>query len=563
MQRVNPIWILSLLFLISPLYSQVNIGGSGLALTYNIPVWASASWLMGLALLHITNTRKFTYPSLWLFFISFPVIIIVTSVLGTVDQPITWLFRLLYILGGLAFLLSLFQFNISPSQLDKILYIIVIASGIHALIGVAQIHTPELALLWVSNPAGLVPRGIFQQINVHISFLSTGLIISLYLISRPSFRTRSTIVKLSLLFIFPVALYIIMASGSRIGLLSIALSLPLVFWSRYTQLRHHKKFLAILFLVSCCAIFAGKAGIEKTVDKSVQLSDASYSTARVAMYTIGLELVAKEPVSGYGTGGFLKAWNLQASDFIQRHPETVLPPYVTHPHNELLFWMIEGGLPSVLGIVIVIIGIGIALVRCGFQRGGAYAAMLLPISLHTQVELPFYISALHWFLWLFLIYLALSHATKMVVINLSAAASKSLQVVACLFAILVTVFMFNTARAQADLYDFLYNKSPKQPYLQLALNNLYFKPAAEQVAMRSMLYVSIENNDREKVQGFVDWAERYVAHSPELKMYEDLISASLYLKPEGNGCDAIHSGLAMYAHNKPLQEAAEQRCATK
>ena len=117
--------------------------------------------------------------------------------------------------------------------------------------------------------------------------------------------------------------------------------------------------------------------------------------------------------------------------------------------------------------------------------------MLLPISLHTQVELPFYASSLHWFVWLFLIYLVLRHQIKKIEIGLSQTASRLLQTSAVLGAFSVSFFMVNTAKAQADLYDFLYNKNARPPYLLVALNNSYFKPLPEQVAMRSNLYANI------------------------------------------------------------------------
>lgn len=252
------------------------------------------------------------------------------------------------------------------------------------------------------------------------------------------------------------------------------------------------------------------------------------------------------------------AWNSQASDFVLRHPETELPQSVNHPHNEVLFWMIEAGLPALLGIIIFALGIVIALYRCGFQRGSAYAAMLLPISFHTQVELPFYISSLHWFIWLFLIYLLLRHETKSIKLNFSRAMKSFFQIIPIVVALGLTLFMINTARAQADLYDFLYNTKTKGPYLRLALNNIYTKPYAEQVAMRSMLYSAINDNDAAKVRTFEQWALKYIKDSPELKMYEDLISASVFLRPDDKGCDAILAGLKMYAHNKALQKASIQ-----
>jgi O-antigen polymerase len=547
-----------LLLVFASFYAQPNSGGSGLALTYNIPIWIVASWIIMAGILLSVSKARFNYPSLWLYLVIFPLFVIISSVLAEVSQPITWLFRQLYIFGGVLFLFALFQFQPKQKAVDQVLFLLVIATGLHALLGTMQIVAPSYLSSYFPPNNDLVPRGMFQQINVQVSYLATGLIISLYFISRPSFRFTNFVVKLVIVIAFTLAIYVVVASGSRVGLLSLLLAIPLVVWSRFHKLRPHKTLLIVLLLGSCGGFIAGQSGLDKTLDKTVKLAGESYSTSRVAMYTIGMELVAKEPIHGYGIGGFLKAWNLQASDFVSRHPETSLPQYVTHPHNEVLFWMIEAGLPALLGIIAFVVGLSLALYQCGFQRGGAYAAMLLPISLHTQVELPFYISSLHWFIWLFLIYLVLRHNTKTVTLNLSLAMRRLLQIVAVGSAVGVTLFMINIARAQADLYDFLYNKNARAPYLQVALNNLYTKTYAEQIAMRSMLYASIESGDKSKVETFENWALDFVVTRPELKMYEDLISASVFLRPEGKGCDAIVAGIAMYAQNKPLQRAYDK-----
>ena len=551
---------LTLLFFIIPFYGYPNQGWPSLALPYNTSAWSVVSWIIATGLLLLPFKKKFIYPDLWMFFIFFPVIVILSSLLAETPDPIDWLFRQLFILGGLGFLFALFQFKVKQAVLDKLLLMLALATGLQALLGTMQIIMPEGLPSFFPHSNDTIPRGMFQQVNVLASFLATGLVISIYSISRPSFRFSSKLIRLCVVASFTLSIYIIVASGSRVGLLSTLLGIPLVLLSRRQQLRPHKILLLILLIASIGGVIAGQAGLHKTMDKTVQLTDGTYSSARIAMYSIGLELVEKEPIHGYGIGGFLSAWNRQSSDFITRHPEVVLPTVTTHPHNEILFWMIEGGLLVVTGIIAVIIGIMFALYHCGFQRGGAYAAMLIPISLHTQVEHPLYTSSLHWFLWLFLIYLLLRHRVNTVDTSLSQAATRLIQLFAILLAVGLPVFMHNTARAQSDLFNFLYDRNPQAPYLQLALNNIYTKTMAEKVAMRSTLYASIENGDKSKVKIFENWALDYVTTHPELKMYEDLISASAFLRPEGKGCDAIEAGLTMYAYNKPLQLAYQERC---
>ena len=546
---------MTLLFLIAPFYSQYNGGGAGLSLPFNISVWLAASWIMAIGILLFINTKNFSYPQAWLYLIIFPVIVILSSISANISQPIAWFFRQLYILGGLVFLFSLFQFRPKQRSLDLLLLILVIATGLHALLGAIQISAPELIAAWFPTNRGFVPSGVFQQINVQAIFLVTGLVISLFLMSRPSFRMSARITKLIVVISFSLAFYVIIASGSRAALLSLLVSLPLVLVSRFKQLRYQKVLLTVLLITSCVGFMAGLAGLDKTLDKTARLTEQSYADARVAMYAVGMELVAKEPLHGYGIGGFLRAWNTQVSDFVSRYPDTGMPDNVSHPHNETLFWMIEGGLSALIGLLSFIVGVSVALYRCGFQRGGAYAAILFPISFHTQVELPFYISSLHWFLWLFLIYLVLRHQTKICSVSTSFAMTRVIQVVATLFAVGMTWFMINTSRAQEDLHRYLYNVNPQTPYLQVAMNNLYFKPEAERSAMHTMLFDSIDKNDRRRVEEFEVWAQNYVLRDPRLEMYSDLIAASRFLRPEGNGCDAIAAGIAMYAPNEALQKA--------
>jgi len=534
------------------------MGWPSLALPFNTSAWGISSWLVAVAVISISISRVFLVPTLWRYLLALPLFIISSSLFSEVSQPVEWFFRQLFILGGLVFLLSLFQFKCKQSLIDKVLFILILSSGLQAALGTVQILAPSILPLWLPLNPGFTPRGMFQQVNVLASLLATGLSISIYYISRPNFQFTSWLTKAFLTLSFTLSIYVTVASGSRVGLLSMLIALPMVLLFRRRQLTPHKTFLTLLLVLSCSGFFAGQAGLNKTIDKTTQLADASYSSARIAMYTIGLELVKKEPFFGHGIGGFLKAWNQQASDFLHRHPEAKLPLVTTHPHNEILLLVIEGGCAVLLAIIATVTGILIALYKCGFQRGGAYAAMLIPITLHTQVEHPFYASTLHWFLWIFLLYLPLRHQVKTINIKLSMAATRLTQISAIFIAIATTIFMVNTDKAESDLFSFLYDQKKQPPYLQLALNNIYTSTRAEKVAMRSTLYANIENGEREKVQTFISWAEQYIEKSPELKVYEDLISAHSFLNPKERGCNTISRAFKMYAQNTALQKANKE-----
>ncbi len=554
MASQRSILLFTLLFLLAPLFYKPNLGGIGLDLTFNIMVWATAILLISFGAYQIVSRHEIFYPNNLVLWLAFPLFIILSSLFKDINQPDIWLFRVLFIFGGYAFLITLMQFKLKPIIQERILLIIAVSAFFQALIGLCQIYFEDLPYYSVADH---VPRGVFQQVNVLGTFLVTGILISLYLISRPSYIFKPVCIKIIYILIIAVMLHIIVASGSRVSLLSLVVAIPVLLYSRYTYLLSQKKYLALLIVVSIFAFLSAQSGFEQTVVKTVKLVEEDKANARVSIFSIAISLINQQPLLGFGIGDFLKEWNLASSDFYQNNKDAYLPSFTTHPHNELLFWAIEGGFLALSGLMMIALAIVKEARRLG-MRGIAYVALLLPITIHTQVELPFYISSLHWFTFIFLLYLLLSHRLKVVETLFSPSLEKLISFGCILLPILSSLFLIDVARAQKDIYNFVKDIESDTPPLSIALSNLYTKNYAEQLAMRSMLYNAIEQHDKEKVQLFENWAMDFVIKSPELKMYEDLISASVFLRPQGKGCDAIKAGLAMYAQNKPLQIALEK-----
>jgi O-antigen polymerase len=278
----NALFLLILLLIVGPFYSVNNIGGIGLALTYNIPIWAMASCIIALGVMLFSRRKVWVYSLLWPYFLAFPVVVILIGLLNDIELPITWLMRQLYLLGGLAFLFALFQFRFKQPNLDNILFIIIVAIGLHALLGSLQTVGIEKLTTWFPNP-DLAPRSNFQQVNVLASFMVTGITTMLYYISRPRFLACGIAIKSVIVVSFMLAVYVVMASGSRVGLLSLVLTVPLVWVSRHKQLVHQKSMLGILLVVSCISIYLGQTGIQRTMDKTSQLHDEAYSAARLSI----------------------------------------------------------------------------------------------------------------------------------------------------------------------------------------------------------------------------------------------------------------------------------------
>lgn len=545
-----------LLFAVAPLFYQPNFGGRGLDLTFNMATWAVASVFIVFSIMLITIRTVIKLPHRYLYFVAVPAVIILSSLITGVSQPAAFFFRELYVVAGLLFLFALFQFNLKKYQVEWVLLMIVLSTLTHSTIGLIQIFAPEVLGLWYASNNTVVPIGVFQQINNQVSFLATGIAIGLYLLSRPIAKQLPWVVSALLLLALGLNSFEIAFSGSRVGALGLILSLILLAVFRFKQLMNNKTLVILAIIAMSAGVFSNlltdKSAMGSTFDKTVNMTKGMSGDVRINMYIIGLELVAQKPFQGHGIGSFLRVWNLQTGDYHTRHPEAALPPNIEHPHNELLFWIIEGGLLIITGILAAIVAVVLALVRCGKQRSAGYVAMLIPITLHTQVEQPFYISSLHWFAWLLLIFIVMRHQVVTHRLLLSSAANRLLQFTSVLALIGSLYFLHHASRAQIDIVRYLTKQPSDTPYLSIALNNYYFRYYAEELAMRSMLYVGLSKNDDDMINRYIPWSTNRIAIRPELKLFEDLIEAYTYLKDDKSKCEVVRLGVRMYPQIEPL-----------
>ena len=541
-----------LLFLLAPLYYQPNLGGRGLELTFNISTWAVAISVICFSAYLVTLRKSIRLPSSYLFFIAVPVVIILNNLVTGTSQPVPFFFRELYILGGLFFFFALFQFRLRPYQIEWVLLAIALSTIAHSSIGILQVINPEILGDWFATKGDDVPRGIFQQINVQVSFLATGIAISIYLLSRPIARRFNPVVSSLVILSIGLSSYVIIYSGSRVGLLSLVISLLLLFIFRRKQLLQNKLLVACAIIAITGSAILGQQGMQRSFEKTANIAQGVSRDVRINMYSIAFELIAQKPILGHGIGNYLRVWNLQTGDYYSRHPEAELPPYVTHPHNELVYWLIEGGVVIVLGILAAIIAVILGLVRCGPARAAGYIAILLPITLHTQVELPFYISSVHWFLWLFLIFVVMRHQLFSKILRTSAAGIKLIQACSLIVFVGSIYFLQHSARAQADIWNYATQQEASASRLEIALSNHYFGSKAEELAMRVSLYNAVAVDDREQIMQYVQWSSDRLAISPELKLFEDLNYAFTHLNDRVSQCNVIKLGLSMYPQNKAL-----------
>jgi len=556
--------MLALLLLVAPLYFHPNIGGTGFRIPHNIVIWSVASIIGFYSLYKLTFSQFLYLPKFYLYILSFPILVWCSGVLAGVEIATHWFFRLLYIWGGLLFLFGLFQHNLKQIQLDRLLFILLFSGLLHSLVGLTQIILVKNMPSWLPiNPSG-VPTGLFQQINNQASFQVTIIMVGLWLVTRPFIRHGHYWRFISVVAIISLSAFIISYSGSRVGALGFLLALPLLLISRWQFVKTDKKrwyliSIALLLAISSANLLENKRGLTNVMEKATAINSGYSGTARLGMYDISLDLIKQKPLFGHGIGSFVRVWQYGKPAFYQQHPDAVLPTQrVSHPHNETIFWLVEGGLVAGLGLLLVVIGVILSLSKLPPSRRYAYAALLMPIALHTQVELPFYISAQHWFVFLFLLAVTLWPSKKAYKLKLSMAATKSIRIISIIAAISSIGFLSHSYAASTEIKEYLLKKTPLDHPFAIAQQNPYFKSLTIDLMMTSLFHSSTRYGIDQNVELFADWAEEEILINPHILYFRLGMESYIYLKQEQQACTIAKTGSNIYPAEIALSTVVKQ-----
>jgi len=553
-QQLSPSRILEgllfILFIVSPFYITSSIGGTGFDLPFNISVWFVASLIIGFMLWHVASSEKITLPRNYLYLLMLPVGILLSAVIAGVIEPVTWLFRVLYILAGVFFLFGLFQFK--QLSTERLLFFVVLSGLIVSIYGILQIHQWQGFIgNFLPTSESLSPTTIFQQVNVTASYLSTVILIAIYLLYNSSTHNKKTIQ--SILYVTMIlSTYVVVSSGSRMGLLSLSLGFVFLAFGLSKVVARDKAKFSLLIVILLMASWAGQAGLNKTADKTYNLVATEHSEARIVIYGAALDSIRSEPIFGHGIGSYKNEWLLNSPKWYEKYSDLSMPYSLAHPHNELLMWAVEGGAIAVIGILVALISTVWCMARFYGVASLAYFGLLLPISMHAMLEHPFYISSLHWFLWLFLIYIALKaiHIDKPN--HLSHVARSSIKVFTVLLTLVSSLFLYQTVMAQKDITDYVYGRASDKP-LQQALTNPYFQDEARNMANRSVLYHAIETKDKQKIIQQLEQLQKQITTTPDLKLFEDMINAHEALAERQQSCIVAKQALELYPWNGGLK----------
>ncbi|EME3967981.1 PglL family O-oligosaccharyltransferase [Vibrio fluvialis] len=515
---------LGCVYLLAMHFFMPNPGGAGLALSFNATTWLVLSFALAIGLYQLATYRKLRYSKL-------TVVFLISSVIMTLPMFYTnayWqgaLSRISGLWAGLLLFVVLQQFYFSNKHKQRLLWYIVLACLIEAAFGLFQYFELKPGNIFGYDTIANRPYGIFQQPNVMASFLATGLVLSGYLLARQPKKYNKHLSEVSLLYLTPVmTLPLLVVLASRTGwlsaLLGIALILPYIY--RFSP---RQRFINWI-LASIAGLLIGFAALQAGNNGQLAADKADLDSPRRYTFPQALDMLIEKPFTGYGYGNFEAKYMLYTARQHQLnsnyHPGL---PSMDHPHNETLYWGVEGGLLPILGMAIAA---GFVLMRIRSAKKGtrlAMFALLLPITLHSQLEYPFYHSAIHWITFIILLFWIDQRVAKYRFARFSKFSKSALRIASILLPFLTTIYMLSALHTNYVLTRFETSQPRDPEILNKVTNPVVWQDRYDWDVYSTYLNIGLYNQQPQYIQPYIDWSLAIIKHKPRPAFYNNLILA--------------------------------------
>lgn len=516
--------VLGAVYLIAMHFFMPNPGGSGLALAFNPATWLTLSVALAIGLYQLASYRKLRYSKL-------SIVLLICSVIMSLPMLYTnayWpgaISRMTGLWAGLLLFIVLQQFYFSNKHKQRLLWFIIFGCLIEAAFGLVQYFVLQPGNPFGYNAVDNRPYGIFQQPNVMASFLATGLVLSGYLLARQPKKYNKHLSEVSLLYLTPlmtVPLLIVLAS--RTGWLSAILGVALILRYLY-RFSPRQRFINWL-LATLGGILIGIGAMYSQGGDGLVADKADLDSPRRYTFPQTLDMLIEKPFTGYGYGDFESSYILYTArqhQLNEQYPAGL--PAMDHPHNEVLYWGVEGGLLPVLGMAIAA---AFVLLRIRSAKQGtrmAMFALVLPILLHTQLEYPFYHSAIHWITFVILLFWIDLRVAKFHVVRFSKISRSVLRVLSLILPLLTGFYMLSALHTNYVLMQFEHSKPRNPALLDKVTNPVVWRDRFDWDVYSTYLNIGLAQHKSEYIQPYIDWSLDIIRHKPRPAFYSNLILA--------------------------------------
>ncbi|WP_434340516.1 Wzy polymerase domain-containing protein [Motilimonas cestriensis] len=545
--RLNIIFtvIFALYCLIGMHYFQHNQGGAGLDLPMNPVAWCFISILIGLGLWQISIVQIIRYNVMSIAgFVAFALLVIpVFYANGTFADASYG--RLFGFIGGILLLFAMQQLNFSKQNWLLLLFLIVCAGFIQNLYSLTQMYLLKPGNMFGYDVNYGRPYGIFQQPNVLASFTATSLLLSCYLIQKWALKGRPALTAFLLLQCF-VSAWVIYISASRTGYLGAVIGLILISPWLFQQSRKRFSWLIIAITLGLSMHFIiGDGSVSRNKE---ELAKAG---ARALQYEQSWHMMLEKPLTGWGYGNFEASFLTNRAERIQAEGVPFVLENLTHPHNELMYWGVEGGIVPLLGLLILTLTFMYLLTRFQWRKALALLALVFPLTLHSQTEYPFYHAVATWFVFIVIVtYISFSSKLEKEIIFRPYLLVKSN---AILIPLLTCAFMISAVHTNYLVTKFERSGRTDIDLLMRVVNPLALTTRLEFNIFTLRMLAGEKLNKPEELEAYIAWASEFVKHTPRANIYYNLAYAYLLLDQEQQSQAVINYARFLYPNNELLK----------
>jgi len=508
-------WLLLVTYcLLAAHFTFPNHGGSGLELPQNLVGWCFIALLVGLGFWTWTRRKRVYYTPLTLWFMGGALVLALPQLYPIAVSPGGAGLRLLGLAGGIALFFALQQQPWRHSTWLTLLKLILACIALQTVVGLIQYFVLEPGNILGFDKLANRPYGTFQQVNVMASFMATGLLLSIYLIMDDEASKSPSIRGLAYFQIFASSLLLV-AIQSRTGqlgaLCGILLLLPALLKSRL------KIVFKITLLMTLGIILAF---LSRTVVTQVERDLSVYEDpgVRTVIYEQSADLAISGGLIGQGYGQFESSWR-------RHHAAKAAPPgnvirglhALNHPHNETLYWWVEGGVVALLGLLILAYGFLNGLKALPIQKTGFLLALPTPILIHTQTEYPLYHSTLHWVVLVILFAYIDSQIHQRRWVHLPRVILPA--ALSLLIPLLTTTLMLTGLQSLLHLTQLEASKPKNYQHLIQIWNPMADIDRFQFHLMELRLLTAISQNDRDELEAFIDWVASRRAIEPRIPYF--------------------------------------------
>jgi len=515
--------ILFFTFIFAMNFFMQNPGNSGLTLPFNTTTWLCISIALGIGLFYIAKQQKLKYDqfSLGLLLVCILLTIPLFYSSALFDEALA---RIVGLWAGWLFILVLQQFDFKKKHINFLLITLLISVLIQATFSYVQFLLLEPGNIFAYNVNRSVPYGIFQQTNVLASFLSTGIPLSAFLLGAKPINHRYTrkLFYLTPIIVVPVLIILSSRTGWIVGIISFLFCIPWLY-QNLTKKQFYKWLTSVLgacILGYVLLINVNNATLER-LEYKTKLSDI-----RSSMYAQSLDMIKAKPLLGYGYGRYEAQYMHFTAKQHQLNPEYKAGLANTdHPHNEILLWVVEGGIVSMIAVLLILLLVIKQLMLVDKSNRLILSALLIPIGLHSQLELPFYHSAVHWLFLLIFLFIVNYNTHKTSAIALPSLSLLLLRVSSLLLPFVTISYMLSTLYTNIILTQFEATRPIDVKILEKITNHKTWRHRIEWDVNITKLKIGIATKNHDLIKQYITWSLELIKYQPRPAIYQNLISA--------------------------------------